>query len=96
VKKALEKTPVNQYVIIRSDSVYAIRCLTEWSRRWTRKSWKKPAAIFKSNMDLITPILHRMETRAIIGTKTDFFWIKGHSGDPGNEAADKLAVKGSK
>jgi ribonuclease HI len=30
------------------------------------------------------------------GSKTEFEWIKGHSNDPSNEAADQLAVAGAR
>jgi ribonuclease HI len=76
--------------------MYSIKCLTDWAYRWPLRSWKKPAGIFKENMDLIDPILKRIDIRNMLNAKTEFFWVKGHSGDPGNEAADKLAVKGSK
>ncbi|KAH5752382.1 hypothetical protein HBI16_242420 [Parastagonospora nodorum] len=96
VKIALEKAPIDQVVLISSDSRYAINCLTDWLPLWKQRSWKKVEGIFKENTELIQSIVKRMETRQKFNALTYFWWVKGHSGDPGNEFADKLAVKGSK
>lgn len=95
IKIALHIARMGQDVIIRSDSKYAISCSTEWPRRWRLKSWKKAQGVYKENTDLIEGIEHRIPFRDILKAKTEFVWVKGHAGDPGNEAADKLAVKGS-
>lgn len=52
---------------------------------------KKPV----ENRDLIESILVKIEERNGLKVKTLFEWIKGHNRDPGNEAADRLAVNGA-
>lgn len=48
------------------------------------------------NKDLVEPIIARIRERNMCRAKTDFKWIKGHANDPGNVAADLLAVQGSR
>lgn len=48
------------------------------------------------NKDLIQSILLKIEERTLLNVKTLFEWVRGHSRDPGNEAADRLAVNGAK
>lgn len=47
------------------------------------------------NKDLVQPILAKIEERTLLNVKTLFEWVKGHSNDPGNEAADLLARNGA-
>lgn len=47
------------------------------------------------NKDLISDIRERIEEREKLGKGTYFVWVKGHANDPGNVAADKLAVAGA-
>jgi ribonuclease HI len=48
------------------------------------------------NKDLVEPILMKIEERNLLKVKTLFEWVKGHSHDPGNEEADRLAVNGAR
>jgi len=95
IQRALDMAPRDRQVTIYSDSNYAIKCVTEWFISWRRNGWvassKKPV----ENRDLVEAILTRIEEREALGSRTKFQWLKGHDGDPGNVAADELAVKGA-
>ncbi|KAF1847204.1 ribonuclease H-like protein, partial [Cucurbitaria berberidis CBS 394.84] len=95
VRLALDSASGHKKVVIRSDSKYAIGCVTDWYYKWKLQSWRKAAGIFRENHHLIESTVHRIQKRKRDGATTGFFWVKGHAGDPGNEAADRLASKGS-
>ena len=63
-----------------------------WESRGWLTSQNKPVM----NRDLIEPVLTKIRERASLKAKTYFNWIKGHSNDSGNEAADRLAVSGAR
>jgi ribonuclease HI len=96
VARALDHVPIDRDVLIFTDSYYSIRCLTEWSPKWMRNQWKNSAGKDVENRDLVEPIVSRICEREACKAKTKFQWIKGHANDPGNVAADHLAVKGSR
>lgn len=47
------------------------------------------------NKDLVKRIRERIEQRKANGVQTNMTWVKGHDQNPGNVAADMLAVKGA-
>ena len=78
-------------VILYLDSQYVRQGITEWIRGWKAKGWitstKQPVKnveLWKRLDELVSKGGHQIEWR----------WVKGHSGDPGNERADMLANKG--
>jgi len=95
ILRAIDIAPRHRDVTIFTDSRYAIDCVTVWFMNWRRNNWmtkdKKPV----ENRDLIESILVKIEERHELKVKTLFEWIKGHNKDPGNEAADRLAVNGA-
>jgi ribonuclease HI len=72
-------------IVIYSDSTYAIKCITEWGPKWTFNDWIK-----KANSHLINRCMellcHLKKFNSI-----RFEYVKGHSGNQGNELVDKLA-----
>ncbi|KAI9815791.1 MAG: hypothetical protein M1827_002187 [Pycnora praestabilis] len=96
IQRALDIAPRNRDVTIYTDSRYSIDCVTVWYINWRRNNWltslKKPV----ENKDLIENILSKIEERNALKAETKFEWLKGHADDPGNVAADHLAVDGAK
>ena len=78
-------------VTIYSDSRYIVDAVNKgWARRWKANGWlrnKKDRAV---NPDLWERLLELLDIH-----DTDFRWVKGHAGNPGNERADALAVAAS-
>ncbi|ORC16479.1 hypothetical protein A7979_03945 [Rothia nasimurium] len=68
------------------DSQYTINAITKWMPGWKKKGWKKSDGKPVLNVDLMKAL-----DRAIAGRVYSFEWVKGHTGHPLNEAADRRA-----
>ncbi|GES60412.1 ribonuclease H [Aspergillus terreus] len=95
ILRALDIAPRHRDVTIFTDSQYAINCVTVWFVRWRRNNWMTAGNKMVENKDLIEAILSKIEEREELKVKTLFQWVKGHNDDPGNVAADRLAVNGA-
>lgn len=95
ILRALEVVSTSQNLQILTDSQYSINCVTNWCLGWEENGWKNAKGQDVENQDLIRDILSKTRERTRLGTSTDFTWVRGHSENPGNEAADRLAVAGA-
>jgi ribonuclease HI len=96
ILKALQVAPVYQAAQILTDSQYSINCVTKWYQSWEKKNWLTAQGEVVKNQDLVKAIRERLVEREKVGTSTTFQWVKGHASDPGNTAADQLAVQGAR
>ena len=86
------------HVDIFTDSVYLIRGVTQWMFGWKKRGWKTAANDAVANQDMweqLDKILYQIKTKNS-SLKIGWNFVKGHSGDPGNERCDQLAVAMSK
>jgi ribonuclease HI len=68
-----------------SDSQYVIKGITEWVRGWQRRGWKTASGQPVLNRDL----WERLD--ALNSPAVQWQYVRGHSGDPGNERCDMIA-----
>lgn len=76
-------------VTLHTDSEYVRRGITEWLAGWKARDWKGAGRKPVKNRDLWMELDAACQRHQI-----DWRWVKGHSGDPGNELADALANRG--
>ncbi|KAI9652340.1 MAG: hypothetical protein M1831_006887 [Alyxoria varia] len=96
LKRAIEMAPRDRDAAIFTDSKYSIDCVTEWFKHWRKNGWLTASKKAVENKDLIESILNKIDERFRLKAKTEFEWVKGHANDPGNVAADQLAVNGAR
>jgi len=78
-------------VVLHLDSEYVRKGITEWISGWKARGWKTATKQPVKNVDL----WQRLDTLVQgAGHRIEWRWVKGHSGDPGNERADALANRG--
>ena len=78
-------------VTVFSDSRYIVDAVNKgWARRWKANGWRRNKKDKAVNPDLWARLLSLLDTH-----DTEFRWVKGHAGNPGNERADALAVAAS-
>ena len=78
-------------VTIFSDSRYIVDAVNKgWATRWRANGWRRNKKDRAVNPDLWDRLLTLLDTH-----DTQFRWVKGHAGNPGNERADALAVAAS-
>ena len=73
-------------VALHTDSKYVIDGITKWIFGWQKNGWKNAAKQPVVNIDLWQALLIAAKPH-----KISWRWVKGHSGHPENERADKLA-----
>ena len=74
-------------VHLHSDSAYIVNCFREhWWERWEKSGWKNRQRQPVANRDLWERLLAETQRHDVVWHK-----VRGHSGDPLNERADKLA-----
>ena len=88
VLQALRAHPGSEPLVIETDSQYAINCSTTWVRGWKKNGWKNSQKKPVKNAELIKAIDAEISKRA---GSVEFHWVKGHSGNEGNELVDELA-----
>lgn len=84
---ALQQTEPYVPITFKTDSRYAINCLTKHLPTWEDNGW-----IGTANSEFIKATVYHLRRRS---AQTSFEWIKGHNGLHGNEQADKLAKEGA-
>ncbi|WP_299232542.1 ribonuclease HI [uncultured Halomonas sp.] len=73
-------------VALWTDSEYLRRGITEWIHGWVKRGWKTAGRQPVKNAELWKELLEETHRHEI-----EWYWVKGHSGHPGNERADALA-----
>ena len=76
-------------VDLYTDSVYVKDGITKWLSNWKSNGWRTAAKKPVANRDLWEQL-----DQAVSDHQVNWHWVKGHSGDPGNERADELANQG--
>jgi ribonuclease HI len=69
-----------------TDSRYVMQGINDWLDNWKRNGWKTAARKPVKNIDLWQQLDDEVQRHRI-----SWRWVKGHSGDAGNELADELA-----
>ena len=76
-------------VEIFTDSKYVMDGITQWIQNWKKNNWRTAAKKDVKNKELWQKL-----DQLISQHRVQWHWVKGHSGDAGNETADLLANKG--
>tara|TARA_B100000029_G_C17528898_1_gene942639 strand:+ start:265 stop:711 length:447 start_codon:yes stop_codon:yes gene_type:complete len=82
-----KKIPL-KIIKIYTDSTYVKEGITVWIKSWEKNNWKTTNKKDVKNIDLWKK-LKKLTTHY----KVEWHWVKGHSEDPMNDLADKLAKR---
>ena len=89
VIEALRSTPSEDVEIV-SDSTYVVKCFNDkWHVGWLKRDWKNSQGQPVANRDLWEQLIELVLNS---GRNVRFTWVKGHSGDKGNDFVDVLAT----
>ena len=80
--------PSLKLIRIFTDSVYVKEGITVWINNWEKNNWKTTDKKNVKNVDLWKRLKELVKSNQV-----EWNWVKGHSEDPMNDLADKLAKK---
>lgn len=82
--------------VVYSDSAYVINALKkQWLRQWVRNNWITSGGNEVANKKLWLEFCKNYKKLNSMDVRVDFNKVKGHAGNPMNEAVDKLAYSES-
>jgi ribonuclease HI len=84
--RALEALTQPCRVTLYTDSEYLQRGVGEWLPTWKMRGWKTAGKKAVKNRDL----WQQLDAAAAVH-QVDWRWVRGHSGNAGNERVDRLA-----
>jgi len=84
--KALSILKTKSNVVIYTDSKYLMNGISTWIDSWKKNHWRTSNKKEVKNIDL-WKMIDKLNGSHVIEWK----WVKGHSGNSGNEMADELA-----
>jgi len=87
--KALEALKHPLPVILYTDSEYVVKGMTQWLPKWKAKGWRKSDGKPVENADLWKTLDAEASVHDV-----QWSWVRGHTGNHGNERADALANLG--
>ena len=73
-------------VLLYTDSKYVLQGITQWLPQWKARGWRTASREPVKNQDLWEKL-----DAAAAAQDIEWHWVKGHSGDEGNEYVDELA-----
>lgn len=86
----LVKTEQSEPLGLYTDSEYVKNGITKWIKGWKQKGWKTSTNKPVLNQEL-WEVLDRLNQQASRQFKLDWRYVKGHSGDVGNDRCDEIA-----
>ena len=87
--KALEASSIKINIDLYTDSKYVMDGINSWVQNWKKNGWKTAAKKPVKNSELWIRL-----DELNLSHNVNWHWVKGHSGDEGNEKADELANLG--
>ena len=84
----LQALPEGAEVLLFTDSQYVVKGLAEWRAGWQRRGWRNSEGKPVANLTLWHALFAAFDARQVAAR-----WVRGHSGDPMNERADRLVAE---
>lgn len=88
------KSGKTEKAIINTDSQYSIDSIGKWADNWERNGFRTSSGAPVANQDLIKSSRSLIRQIKENNGFVEFRKVKGHSGNYGNDMADRLAVEG--
>ena len=76
-------------VAVYTDSEYVKNGITTWIHGWKTRGWRTADKKPVKNVELWQKL-----DALVAQHQVSWHWVRGHTGDPGNERADQLANRG--
>jgi len=84
--RALEALKRPCKVVLHTDSIYVRDGITRWIHGWQKNGWRTAGRKPVKNAELWQELIEAAGPHDV-----EWRWVKGHSGHPGNDRADRLA-----